>query len=90
MANLPKTLHLITDSYYKMKSVIYKMIFLQKLFFKMRQIHTLKISKINHLTSDAVEIVFSIPANLKSEFEFIAGQYITIWTSIDNENIRRA
>jgi len=56
----------------------------------MRQIHPLKISKINQLTSDAVEIVFLIPENLISEFEFIAGQYITICTKINNEDIRRA
>ena len=73
-----------------MKNAIYKMIFLQKLSSKMRQLHNLRISKINRLTSDAVEIFFLIPENLKSEFEFIAGQYITICASIDNEDIRRA
>lgn len=56
----------------------------------MRQLHPLKISKINILTDDAVELVFDIPENLKSEFKFIAGQYITICTSIDNEDVRRA
>ena len=90
MANLPKTLHRIADINYKMKSVIYKMIFLQKLSSKMRQLHNLKISKINRLTSDAIEIFFLIPENLKSEFEFIAGQYITICEKINNEEVRRA
>jgi len=56
----------------------------------MRQLNPLKISKINRLTSDSVEIFFSIPENLKSEFEFIAGQYITISANINNEQVRRA
>ena len=56
----------------------------------MRKLHHLKISKINRLTSDAIEIFFLIPENLKSEFEFIAGQYITICEKINNEEIRRA
>jgi len=66
------------------------MIFLHKLSSKMRQLHNLKISKINRLTSDAIEIFFLIPENLKSEFEFIAGQYITICEKINNEEVRRA
>ncbi len=73
-----------------MKSVIDKLIFLQKLPSKMRELHNLRISKINRLTSDAIEIFFLIPENLKSEFEFIAGQYITICEKINNEEIRRA
>lgn len=56
----------------------------------MRQLHPLVISKINRLTSDAVEIVFAIPDDLTSTFEFIAGQYITISATINNETVRRA
>ena len=56
----------------------------------MRQLHPLKISKINQLTDDAVELIFDVPENLISEFKFTAGQYITICCSIDDEDIRRA
>ena len=56
----------------------------------MRQLHPLTISKINRLTSDAVEIVFAIPNDLTSTFKFIAGQYITISATINNEVVRRA
>ena len=66
------------------------MIFLQKLYYKMRQLHPLKISKINQLTDDAVELIFDVPENLMSEFKFTAGQYITICSSIDDKDIRRA
>jgi ring-1,2-phenylacetyl-CoA epoxidase subunit PaaE len=56
----------------------------------MRQLYPLTISKINRLTSDAVEIVFAIPNHLTTTFEFIAGQYITISATINNEVVRRA
>ena len=56
----------------------------------MRKLHNLRISKINRLTPDAIEIFFLIPEELKSEFEFIAGQYITICENINNEDVRRA
>ena len=73
-----------------MKGVLYKLIFLQKLHSKMREVHNLSISKINRLTADAIEIFFQIPENLKSEFDFIAGQYITLCEKINNEEVRRA
>ena len=56
----------------------------------MRKLHSLKISKINRLTSDAVEITFAIPNQLISVFSFIPGQYITISANINDEVIRRA
>ena len=66
------------------------MIFLQKLYYKMRKLYPLKISKINQLTTDAVELIFDVPENMKSVFKFTAGQYITICTSIENNDVRRA
>ena len=56
----------------------------------MGQLHPLQISKINSLTSDSVEIVFAITDDLRSQFKFIAGQYITISAIINNEKVRRA
>ena len=56
----------------------------------MRQLHPLKIRKINQLTDDACELIFDVPENLISEFKFTAGQYITICCSIDDEDTRRA
>ena len=56
----------------------------------MSQFHQLKVNKINKVTDKAVEILFEIPENLRSEFKFIAGQYITISTNLNNEEVRRA
>lgn len=40
--------------------------------------HQLRIKSIKNITSASVEIEFEIPEDLKSEYEFIAGQYITL------------
>tara|TARA_B100000683_G_scaffold110545_1_gene108972 strand:+ start:992 stop:2011 length:1020 start_codon:yes stop_codon:yes gene_type:complete len=56
----------------------------------MSQFHQLKVNKINKVTDKAVEILFEIPENLRSEFKFTAGQYITISTNLNNEEVRRA
>ena len=56
----------------------------------MSKFHKLKIDKIKQITNDSVEIFFEVPQNLKSNFLFTAGQYITISTEINNEEVRRS
>ena len=56
----------------------------------MNTFHKLEIKEIRRLTSDAVEIIFSIPDDLKQEFAFDPGQYITIKHNIEGEEIRRS
>ena len=48
------------------------------------------IQEIKTETANAVSVVFNIPENLKSDFNFTAGQYITLQTKINNQEIRRA
>lgn len=52
--------------------------------------HDLKVDKVVRRTKDAVSIYFDIPKELKEEFTYKAGQYITL--KLDNQNIneRRA
>ena len=52
--------------------------------------HSLQISRIVPNTPDAVTIFFDVPEDLKSEFSFKPGQYITIRYMLDGEEIRRA
>jgi ring-1,2-phenylacetyl-CoA epoxidase subunit PaaE len=52
--------------------------------------YTLTISKKEQLTNEAVALTFAIPANLTSNFNHIAGQYITVAVNIDGEMQRRA
>jgi ring-1,2-phenylacetyl-CoA epoxidase subunit PaaE len=56
----------------------------------MSQFHKLKIKEVIRETAAAVSLVFDIPAKLASEFSFVAGQYITLKTSIKGEEVRRA
>ena len=50
----------------------------------------LTVKEIFKETESAVSISFDIPAELSSDFKFIAGQYITIRITIDGKEIRRS
>lgn len=56
----------------------------------MAQFHKLEIQDITKETADAVSITFKVPDNLKSEFKFKAGQYITLKADIKGNDVRRA
>lgn len=56
----------------------------------MSKFYPLKIKEIIRETSQAVSLSFDIPENLKEEFDFSAGQYITIKTEANGEELRRA
>ena len=55
----------------------------------MAHFHKLSIKNITRQTDKCVTLSFSIPENLKQNFSFIAGQYITLKTSINGEEVRR-
>lgn len=56
----------------------------------MAQFHKLTIKEVKKETADAVSITFDVPEKLKTEFQFKAGQYITIKKEIDGKEVRRA
>lgn len=55
----------------------------------MAQFHTLTIKEIHRETENSVTISFSVPEDLKPSFAFKSGQYITLKTSINGNEIRR-
>lgn len=55
----------------------------------MATFNTLIISKIQRETSKAVSISFDVPESLKNTYAFEAGQYLTLKTKIDGQEIRR-
>ena len=55
----------------------------------MAQFHSLKIQSITRQTEKAVSITFEVPELLKTAFDFKAGQYISLKTLIDAQEIRR-
>lgn len=56
----------------------------------MATFYNVQIKEVKQETADAVSVVFNIPENIKSDFNFSAGQYITLQKEINNEEVRRA
>ena len=48
------------------------------------------IKEVRRETKDAVSILFNVPEELKANYKFIAGQYINLKLTLDNQEIRRA
>lgn len=48
------------------------------------------IKEVKRETAEAVSILFNVPEELKSDYKFIAGQYINLKLTLDNQEIRRA
>ncbi len=55
----------------------------------MSSFYKLTIKEIKRETSKAISIAFNIPENLKNTFAFKAGQYITLKTVINGNEVRR-
>jgi ring-1,2-phenylacetyl-CoA epoxidase subunit PaaE len=56
----------------------------------MSKFFPLKIKNIIRETAEAVSLEFEIPQELKTEFSFKAGQYVTLKTTIEGKEVRRA
>ena len=56
----------------------------------MATFHKVNIQEVKQETANAVSVLFNIPQQLVSEFNFEAGQYITLQKVINGEEIRRA
>jgi len=55
-----------------------------------KKFHLLKVATVRYDTKDAIQIGFRIPKELKNEFSFDPGQYLTIKTAVNDELLRRA
>jgi ring-1,2-phenylacetyl-CoA epoxidase subunit PaaE len=56
----------------------------------MATFHKVHIQEIKQETASAVSVLFNIPENLKPDFKFVPGQYITLQKEIKGEEVRRA
>jgi ring-1,2-phenylacetyl-CoA epoxidase subunit PaaE len=52
--------------------------------------HSLKISDVRKETEDTVSIAFEIPSDLKNDYAFKSGQYLTLRATINGEDTRRS
>jgi ring-1,2-phenylacetyl-CoA epoxidase subunit PaaE len=56
----------------------------------MSSFYKLQIKEVKRETSNAISIAFNIPDELKSTYQFIAGQYVNLKLTLDGQEIRRA
>lgn len=56
----------------------------------MSSFYKLQITEVKHETANAISVTFNIPAELKSAYQFTAGQYVNLKLTLDGEEIRRA
>ena len=52
--------------------------------------HRLAVSDLRRETSDAVSLTFAIPKELAEDYRFSPGQYLTLRTTMDGEEVRRS
>jgi ring-1,2-phenylacetyl-CoA epoxidase subunit PaaE len=52
--------------------------------------HRLAVNDLRRESSDAVSLTFAIPSELESDYSFAPGQYLTLRTTMDGEEVRRS
>ena len=55
-----------------------------------KKFHELDVASVEAVTDDCVVVSFEVPNQLKDQFSFIPGQYLTLETEINEENVRRS
>ena len=56
----------------------------------MSSFYKLQIKELKHETANSISVAFNIPTELKSAYQFTAGQYVNLKLTLDGEEIRRA
>jgi len=52
--------------------------------------HRLAVNDLRRETPDAISLTFTIPSELRSDYRFAPGQYLTLRTTMDGEEVRRS
>ena len=52
--------------------------------------HKLSVKEVRQETEDCVSVSFEVPADIQSDYKFIQGQYLTLRTNINEEDVRRS
>lgn len=52
--------------------------------------HRLAVNDLRRETADAISMTFAIPSDLAGDYSFLPGQYLTLRTSMDGEEVRRS
>lgn len=62
----------------------------ERTFIRMQHFHILTVKEIREETPECVSIAFDVPADLKEDFKYIQGQYLTLRETINGEEVRRS
>ena len=54
------------------------------------QFHSLSVAKVRKLTDDAMAVHLKVPLDLQETYRFTQGQFVTLRTQIDGEELRRS
>jgi ring-1,2-phenylacetyl-CoA epoxidase subunit PaaE len=57
---------------------------------KTPRFHRLTVIDVKRVTQDAVSIVFDVPSHLQADYVFRPGQYLTLRTTLNGQEVRRA
>ncbi len=52
--------------------------------------HRLAVNDVRRESADAVSLTFAIPSELTDDYSFVPGQYLTLRTTMDGEEVRRS
>ena len=52
--------------------------------------HRLAVNDVRRESADAVSLTFAIPSELADDYSFVPGQYLTLRTTMDGEEVRRS
>ncbi len=55
----------------------------------MSRFHALRVADVRRETDDSVSVAFDVPGELRDAFAFVPGQYLTLRTTLDGEEVRR-
>jgi ring-1,2-phenylacetyl-CoA epoxidase subunit PaaE len=54
------------------------------------QFHPLQVRQVQHATRDAIAVTFDLPPSLADAFHYTQGQYLTLRTTLDGQEVRRS
>ena len=52
--------------------------------------HSLKVRQVHSATRDAIAVTFDLPPELARDYDFVQGQYLTLRTTLDGQDLRRS
>jgi ring-1,2-phenylacetyl-CoA epoxidase subunit PaaE len=52
--------------------------------------HSLQVRQVQSATRDAIAVTFDLPPELARDYDFVQGQYLTLRTTLDGEEVRRS